>query len=149
LQVRVGIQGGDEIQGRALCFQSGQGVGRGKGGCRGAELNDAARCLDLGLQGFPQLDGLADQGLKAARIKIHIGEAGENRFAGETVNPVVNNPDLAAGVSHQAQALDGMGQEVFEACHGFIFSADSEHGASGSLGGLFTLVAKHGDSPLV
>ena len=47
LQVRVGVQGVDEVQGRALCFQAGQGVGRSKGGCRGGGLDLAARGQNL------------------------------------------------------------------------------------------------------
>ncbi|MFA7381995.1 MAG: hypothetical protein WC001_00950 [Desulfurivibrionaceae bacterium] len=40
-----------------------------------------------------------------------------------------------------------MGQQVFEARHFFVFSADTHDGAGSPLGGLFTLIAKHVDSP--
>jgi len=147
LQVGIGIEGVDEVEGGALLFQTGQGIGRGKGGCGGGKINLAAGGLYLGLQGFTQGDSLVDQDAKAGRVKIDIGEAGKNSLTGETVNRVINNPDLAAGVSHQAQPLDGMGEKIFESCHFLVLAADTDGGTGDSLGGLFTLIAVHGYSP--
>ena len=144
LQIRVGVEGVDVIQGGALLFETGQGIGRGKGGCGGGKINLAAGGLDLGLKGLAEGDGLVDQDAETGRVKIDIGEAGENGLTGEAVNRVINNTNLAAGISHQAKALNGMGEKVFKAGYGLSFATDTDSGTGDSFSSLFTLITVHG-----
>jgi hypothetical protein len=84
-----------------------------------------------------------DQDAKAGWIKINIGETGKNGLTGETINSIINNPDLAAGVSYQAKALDGVGEKVFQAGYFIVLAADTDGGAGDSFSGLFTLITVH------
>ncbi len=149
LEIGVGVEGIDEVQGRALLFQAGQGIGWGEGGGGSGKLGLATGGLDLGLEGLAQFDGLADQVDKAVGVKINIGEAGENGLTGKAINRIVDNSDLAATIRYQAKSLDGMGEEIFETGNFIVLAADTDGGAGDSFGGLFTLITVHGGSPWV
>jgi hypothetical protein len=88
-----------------------------------------------------------DQDAKAGWIKINIGETGKNGLTGETINSIVNNPDLAAGIGNQAKALDGMGEKVFQSGYFIVLAADTDGGTGDSFSGLFTLITVHFFSP--
>jgi hypothetical protein len=54
---------------------------------------------------------------------------------------------LARAICVLADALDRMDEQVLQRGSVFVFAADSDYLAALALRGLFTLVAKHGESP--
>ncbi len=137
--VLVRIQRRNEFQGRALLRQAVDRVRRNKGRCRMSNIDLA----ELGLQALAQLDRLADQRGKAVRIKVDVGERGENRLHREAVQGRINNAALAGLVSIERQPAEGVDQHILNIGQLAVLAADSGVGAGDAFGGLFALVAVH------
>jgi len=142
---RIGV----DLHGLSLFDQIGNVGGRLETDAGLAGIRVAARGPDPGLQAVAQPHGLVDQGNETVFIKIHVGEGGKNRLAGEEVDLAVNDSGLAALVGHQGKTLGGMNEKILQGRDIRLLAADADNGAAFSLGSLFALVTKHGDFLLV
>ncbi len=110
--VDVAIQGFDQIQGLALGGQFGDRAGRDEGGGCLGELGGAAGNPHLGLHGLAQLDRPLDQGDKAFRIEIDVGQGGKDGLKGKQVGGLVDNAQFPSFAGIEGQPLEGMDQQI-------------------------------------
>ena len=147
--VLVRVQVFDQVQRLALGDQIGHAAGRDEAGRCLAAVALATGGRNLGLHGLAQFDGAFDQGDEPLRVEIDVGQGGEDRLVGEAVGGVIDDAQPAAFLGVQGETLHGVDEQILEIGDLLVLAADADDAAAGSLGGLFTLVAKHGCSPLL
>ena len=122
---------GQAVDGRVAQVQGGQRRGRRGTGHAGGQGGGALQAFFLhGAQG----DG----------IEIHIGQGGEQGLEGEVVGGGVHDAGVTGHQGHGRQFAQLPYQLVLLDGHGLVLAADAKAGTGLALGGLFTLVAKHG-----
>jgi hypothetical protein len=141
-QVFVGFQRlGDAVL-LALGDQAFQARGRGERGCGGID-----RDASLGLDGFAVGDGFIYEHLKTGRVEIHVGQGREHAFIDEAVHGRVGHA-LGPGLHRDLrESLQGVDEKILQGRYVGLLAANADLGASGSFGGLFTLIAKHEGYP--
>ena len=95
----------------------------------------------------PELGGAVNERSHLVFVEVHIGESGKDRLDGEGINLRVCRAQLTGAMRILADALDGMDQQILKRCGVLVLAADSDGLAALALRCLFTLVAKHGESP--
>ncbi len=137
--VRVRIQG----YRFALFDQFSQLDSGGEVACLLGKTGVAAGSLDLRFEGIPQGHSSFDQGDKALRIEVDVGQSGKNPLHGENIDLVVHHSHFAACHRHQGQALQRVNQQVLKGRDLVDFTANPYDLASFTFYRLFTLITKH------
>ncbi|KAF5033274.1 hypothetical protein DSECCO2_608440 [anaerobic digester metagenome] len=137
----VGVGLGDVLEAvlPALGDQAGEVRGRAEGGRAFGQLGGEA-----GGQGVALGHGFLDPGLEVRRVEVDVGERGEKRL-GEKASRLERHV-LARGLGgggRLAQARQGIDEQILEVRDLGFLAAHAELVATGSLGRLFALVAKH------
>ena len=96
------------------------------------------------LRGTADLDRLAQQFGHAVFIEVDVGDGREKRVDHETVNGFVARPQLGGTVGVLRNPFGGMDQQILQRGDFVRLAANADIGAGGSMGSLFTLIAKHG-----
>ena len=112
------------------------------------KISVTACSSNLSLQLFTQLDGFVDHGDKALRIKINIGQCGEDCLHGKAVHGIIHNPFLTRLIGKQGHAAESIDEHIFKIGNFFVFTADTNFCAGNTFGSLFTLITIHSGAPL-
>lgn len=102
----------------------------------------------FGLEGFALCNTFVDKGDKAGVIEVDVGQGGENGLDGEEIHFGVFNACIAGGDGDLGEAFGQMKKKVLKLGGVVGFPADTDLGTT-ALGGLFTLITKHGFTPYV
>jgi hypothetical protein len=110
-----------------------------------AEVGPAAGGGDFFLQLLAQRHTAADEGREPGRIEIHVGQGREGGLEREPVcfGRVDGMP--ARGLGNERQPLERVEEQILQGGHLGRLSADADLGAAFPFGGLFALIAKHGN----
>jgi hypothetical protein len=118
-------------------YESGRSVG---------ESHIAAGRLNFGLERITVPGSVIDQGNKAGRVEIHIGQGRKNGFIGELIDGRVADIDLGPFHRHLGDPLYRINEKVLESRHLGLLAAHAYLGASFAFCRLLTLKTKHGFS---
>ena len=88
--------------------------------------------------------GFAQMHFTAVGIEIDIGHCGKQAFEHGPVNVRIACAELGCAMGVHGNSLGRIDQEILQGGGVRLFAAHAESGATGSLGSLFALVAKHG-----
>ncbi len=78
------------------------------------------------------------------RIKVDVGDGGEQAIDHETIDFLVLDAFRPGLVRPEGNALEGVDQQILQGSDIRLLAADADRGAAGSFGSLLTLVTKHG-----
>ena len=143
--VLVLVQGEDAVL-LALLYQiGGRNPGRGTF-TEDASLDPVCRSEGVFVQGpgfFLQLVTFFDGRFEAGRVKVHVGDGGEEPFQDEDVNFLIFGAELPRLVGEESEPLESIEQIVLKVCNVRLLSAHSLNIASDSLCRLLTLMTEH------
>ena len=122
----------------------GCGAGQFFRGCAGFQR----RPVIQGFGGVADRDAFADDALQTGRIEVDIGDGGEQGFDDEFVDGCVLGTEHDGAVGVHRHPFGQIQQQVLQGGGLRVFAADAERVATGSFGGLFTLITKHCFIPL-
>ena len=117
-------------------------VGKARAGPPGCGAGSGGKA-DFPGQGITSRDH-GTQGLhKRLGIKIHVGQRGKQGFDGKAVGLGLDNAFFTRRKGGKGQAAQGVNNQILKAGGFALFAAHTHGRAADTLGGLFTLVAKH------
>ena len=145
--ILVNIQSGDKIDLHTLLGKAVNRISRGKRSCRMIKIGFTTCIRNFFLQSVTQLNSLADHNYKTFRVKINIGQGGENSLHGEAVYAVIDNPLLPCLIGKEGHTAECVDKHIFKISYFFVLAAYADFGTGDTFCSLFTLVAIHGKAP--
>ena len=133
-----------DLHGGAHVLVVGQAVDGGFPQIQGSQRRGGRGTGHTGGQGRGALQAFFLHGAQGDGIEIHIGQGGEQGLESEVVGGGVHDAGVTGHQGHGRQFAQLPDQLVLLDGHGLVLAADAKAGTGLALGGLFTLVAKHG-----